>query len=124
METYTLDQLREDVERKYQDFVIHIGEDDVVRFRSPMRLKKADRDALNEMFKVYRETQEESPDSSLENADKMQHMLRSQLLLLASDKDAAQRLLNLIGDDLATLSELLDKYNEATQVGEASPSQE
>ncbi len=117
---YSLDQLRNDVEKKYQDFSIEIGPDHVVRFRSPMRLKKDERTELKNLFKMYQEFQDNTDDdSALDNADMMQEMLRDQLRLVAENKKSVEELLEAIGDDLAMLSELLEQYNEATQVGEA-----
>lgn len=122
MATYSLDQLREDVENKYGDFVVEIGDGEEVRLRSALRMPKADRDKLRKLFNDYRDLQEKGDDDSIGLSDDSLNMLHTQLRLLATDKKAADKMLKMIGDDLAMLSGLLDAYTEATQPGEVSAS--
>lgn len=121
MSTYSLDQLREDTEKKYGDFVVELGNDEEVRLRTPLRLPKEGREELRKMFRQYRELQESDDDGQFVSEQSIQ-LMRDQLYLLATNKNMANRMLKLVGDDLALLSGLLEAYAEATQLGEASAS--
>ena len=123
---YTLDQLREDVERKYGDFEIEISEGVTLALRSPLRLSSDERHDLDAMFNTYRKSRDDESDedeSEIAVVDTTVDMLRDQIRILARDKKVADRFLGSeFGSDIAFLSVLVEHYNEATQPGEASPS--
>ena len=51
-------------------------------------------------------------------------VIRDFIRISADNKDLAGRFLEYVGDDLAILSVVLKGFTEATQVGEALPSQD
>lgn len=118
---YTLDQLRQDVERRYGDFEVELAEGVTLALRSPLRLSSDERHDLDGMFSAYQRAREET--SEIAVVDTTVDMLRDQIRILARDKAVADRFLDSdSGSDIAVLSVLVEHYNEETQAGEATPS--
>lgn len=131
MATISLDQLREDVDRKYGDFEVELDGEHKCRLRNALRLNKDERSQLRSLQKRYdavskeEKLPEDDPkrrsDSEIEEA--FTTVLFEQIRLLAENKAAANKLLKAVGDDQAILMYLIEQYMETTQPGEANPSQ-
>lgn len=119
MPTITLDTIRADIESKYAPVVIDLGDGAQVTLVQVLRLSKAKRKALLDAEKAREENakgdEEFNEDTTLEH-------LRSVLRLVATDTDEAEYLIELVGDDLVMLSEIINSWREGTQSGEASSS--
>lgn len=118
MSTITLDQLREDVGRRYAPLVIDLGGGVTVTLRQALRLPKEARREISAQQAVLSGLKDEDPDAE----DKVVAALGAMLRTAATDKSEADRLLEAVGDDLALLETIMERYGEATQLPEASPS--
>lgn len=109
----TLDSIRQAAEKKYGSLSIDVDEDTTVVLLNPLRMPKAKRDKLMEV------------QEKLGGEGDLDHetLMRDALRLVADDKDAVNKLLKEIGDDLAVLAQVFESYVERTQPGEASASQ-
>lgn len=127
MATMTLDELRQDVEQRYGDFIVTLPDSVEVRLRSALRMPKEDRAKLRKLQQRFSDLQDETEGShdsdeardpdSIE--DDMLEVVRDQIIVLADNKSHARRLLDEIGDDLAMLMGLVQSYMETTMPGEA-----
>lgn len=113
--TFTLDKIREAAEAKFGATVIEFGPNpgDTVELINPLRLKKAQRDVLSSM----------SERSEAEDSD-MAEIFEDALRAVASSRAAVERLIEAVDHDLPMLKEIFESYGEASQVGEASASQD
>lgn len=110
----TLDSIRASIEQKYATFDI---EGTGVSLRNPLRLSREDRTTLF----GYQDQLDK-----LKDANEQIALLAELLVLVSSDKAAARRLLkSLDGDPDADviLMEVINRYMEDQQAGEASPSE-
>lgn len=113
MSQFTLDNIRQAAEAKYGSVDIAIDENMTCRLLNPLRLPKEKREALVELQKV------------LDAEDTDQEATLSESIRIIAEKPVqAEALLDAIGDDLTLLAEIFETYSKATQVGEASPSQD
>jgi hypothetical protein len=110
--TYTLDDIRAAAEAKYGSTDITLS-DGMVRLLNPLRMKKANRDAL-------RDVQDKLNGEDADQED----LLAEAVTLVAESPAAAKRLLKALDGDLAMLVEVFGRYSEGTQVGEASASRD
>lgn len=115
MATYSLEQLKADVDKSYAGLDLEIGEDDVITLANLLRLPKEARTKVAELLDQINEAVEANDLNSLE-----EHSLK--VLELAAGK-RGKDLLAVIGTDTALAMDLLSKWTESTQVGEADSSQ-
>lgn len=108
---FTLDDIRDAAEKKYGATVIDVDGQEV-ELVNALRLKKGDRQAL-----VALQDKLEA-----EGADQ-EELLKEALRTVAKTKTQANRLIGAIGDDLAVLAEVFERYTGDSELGEASPSQ-
>lgn len=112
MPTITLDDIRDAIHAKYQPLLIDMGEAGVCELRQAMRLPETDRKAIAEAQKALSDTEDET---------EIRGYLQDIIYIAASDQRKAQALLAW-ADELVVLVEIVQKYAEVSQVGEASPS--
>lgn len=112
---FTLDSLRDELDKKFAPVVIDLGKAQVT-LRNLLRLNSADREAVQDALKALA-PDEEDDDRSSGMLDKM-----SRLFVLVADEGKGQVLVDAIGDDLALASHILNMWTEATSPGEASDS--
>ena len=110
MATISLKDIQDAAEKKYGSLIIDLGEGDTVELVNALRLSKEKRRALTALEKR-------------EGAD-AEDMLIESLRIVARDEHQANLLVQAVGDDLASLAEIMENYTKDTQVGEASPSQD
>lgn len=119
---FTLDSLREETKRKFEPFVVRLADGSDVVLRSVLRLAKADREAVSAALSDFQDLDTESEDdSTLELAVEA----ISKVFNLIADKPA-KLLRELDGDDLlfklSMMSDLLMRWAQETQLGEAKNS--
>jgi hypothetical protein len=113
----TLDEIREAVERKYEPLTIPFGDGKTCTLRQPLRLSKEDRARLVKLQgSVNAEAETE------EDLEQVLGALRDILKIAAANKADANALLRAVGDDELVLMEIVNKWTEGAQVGEASGS--
>ena len=119
--TYSLDQLRADIETKYGPFVIDLGDGATATLDPMMRLPKERRAAFSEKYRALQSMQADQENLDLDGLlDPIWDLLR----VVARDDGSAARLAAALPDpDPATLLELFEQYAERSQPGEASPSE-
>jgi hypothetical protein len=120
MATFTLDSIRDAAEKKYGSTDIDLGDDNIVRLLNPLRLPKEKRKAL--MSIQDRLDTEEKEGEEKEEVDQ-EAVLADAIRLVAEDSKQAEKLLKVVGDDMAMLAEIFSTYTGEAQVGEASASQ-
>lgn len=108
MAQFSLDDIRAAAEKQYGDVTIDFNDGDSVRLVNPLRLEKGKRDKLAHV-------QDALDDSDSDQVEALKDALR----LVSSSEDAANRLLDAIGDDLATLAQVFQTYNDGAAAGEA-----
>jgi len=115
MSNYSLADLRAAVEQKYAPVEI-----DGYQLRNLLRLGDKERENVLAALSEVENTQDEDG-----GADALSALLTASenaLALLVAD-DRGEEFVTLLGHDLALTLEVLSKWTEATQAGEAQPSQ-
>jgi hypothetical protein len=111
--TFTLDDIRAAAEAKYGSTDIKLSDGSTCRLLNPLRLEKKKREAL-----MAKQNELESEDADQEQ------ILAESLLLVAESVKYGKQLLKELDGDLTMLATVFEKFNEATQLGEASSSQD
>lgn len=112
MPNVTLADIQAAADAKYGPYVIDMGDGQTCTLLNALRLPK---DKRREVMKLQ-DLQEEDA----ENVD--DHLMRM-VELTAKSKGDATRLLRAVGTDLALLAEILEGYGKASELGEASASE-
>lgn len=107
----TLDSIRAAAEAKYGALEIELDANTTVRMVNPLRLPKARRDELTAL------------QSSANEGGDTDTILIESVRLVAETPAQANKLLKAVGDDLAVLAEIFERYAAGAQLGEASASQ-
>lgn len=111
---FTLDDLRAEIEQKYAPLVFRAG-DEEFSLRPILRLSKTAREAVISRLKELDEAGEDADEDTTVGAMKY-------VLEVVTDRGQGRRLVEVLGDELVLLSTLMEKWMEATQVGEAKDS--
>ena len=114
MATYSLDQLRADVEKAYAGITIEVG-DDKIALPNILRLSDSDRNKIVDHLEKLGEASEENDFTAIAKHS-------TAVLKIAAGKRGAD-LVKLLGDDVALTLSVLRKWTEQTQAGEADSSQ-
>lgn len=107
---FTLDSLREEVEKKYAPVVIEYGGDKPAELSALLRLPKKPRDVVLKQLDILQET---------DDVDVMQGCATEILKVVSPD---GQKLVEALGADLALTMRVLETWMESTQPGEAGNS--
>lgn len=113
MASFSLDDIREAADLKYASTDIALGDGETVVMVNPLRLSKEKRKELMSIQDIIDGEEEIDQEDVLRNA----------IRLVSEDEGPAEKLIELVGDDLGVLAEIFSKYTEKNQVGEASASQ-
>lgn len=120
---FTLDAMREDIERTYAPFQIILSPGKTVTLRNVLRLDKARRKVvyglLDELGDLQKSRDEESGLSVTEKSAEVIHKL---IPLIADDAKLGQELVEGIGDDIALTLKVFSEWMESSQAGEAEGS--
>lgn len=118
--SYTLDDIRAAADKKYGSYDINLGDGATVRLLNPLRLhadKRAELSALQTELKGV-DTEGDEAVADVDQADVFRRMIRT----VADVPALAERLIELVGDDLGVLATIVSDYGKGTQQGEASAS--
>lgn len=120
MATYSLDQLRADVEKNYATLTIEVGEDDKIDLRNVLRIEPEQRNKIMALLDDMEKLQDDDDVSQVEQLEKTTGIAREALRLAAGKR--GNDLVKIIGTDDALAMEILSKWTESTQAGEAGSS--
>lgn len=120
--TFTLDSMREEMDKKYAPVTLDLGGGDVVVLQNVLRIKAGDRKEALSLIKQIQSLTESKDDAELSEEDlDAVNELQEKILQLAADKpellDAA------VGGDPMIVMEIFNRWMESTQAGEASSSE-
>lgn len=110
--TFTLDDIRTAAEKNYGSLIIELGDGHKVELRNVMRLSDAERDEFMALS-----DREDDDDVNVREA------LASMLRIVAATEGQANKLEEAFGEDLTLYAQTVELYKDATQAGEASPSE-
>jgi hypothetical protein len=117
---FDLDSLREEIEREYAPFVLQAGEQEFT-LQSLLRVPRKVRDAVIERLKTL--DTKEGKDVEVDDLDEDGTVEAIQFILSSVTKDNKGRgLIKVLGDDMVLLMKIMQKWQEATQPGEAQDS--
>lgn len=114
MATFSLDQLKADVESNYKALELEVGKDDVIELSNVLRLPKEDRTKVAGLLDGLQEAIEDNDLDAIER-DALE------VLVLAAGK-RGKDLEKLLDGNVALIIDLLQKWQEGTQAGEADSS--
>lgn len=114
---FTLDSLREEVEREFAPVEIVVSDGSKVTLQNLLRLKKKQRDVVLEKLKVLESVEKTDDDT---NEIELLAETASEILDLVADD--GKKLLKELDGDVSVILKVLNKWMEATQPGEAQPS--
>lgn len=120
MATFTLDQLKADVEKNYATLSIEIGDDDKIDLRNLLRIPSEARDKITDKLDELEKIQDNEEISQTEMLSRTTDIAR-EVLSLAAGKRGDDLLAVIDGDD-ALLMEIMSKWTEKTELGEAEHS--
>lgn len=115
--SYTLDQLRSDVEKRFTPFEIQVSDDYSVKLANLVRVGKEKREEIGVLLEKL------DPKDADASEEDIRESAEGIFRLLADDAKAAETLIEKLDGDVALLIGLLEKWMEATGLGEASSSQ-
>lgn len=137
MAEFTLDDISAAAEHKYGDLVVT----GVCTLRNALKLPKTERRALKALQEQANVLQADDLDSTDETAaakaqekvdgileenedreEALMRTLRGMIETVADTKGGANALLKQVGDNDTVLLELIERYGQVSQPGEASPS--
>jgi hypothetical protein len=119
----SLDGLRAKVEEKYEPLEIDTPQGTFV-LRPVLRCSKAEREQVLSKLEALGQAEEE--DSKVSTVDRLENLMavaREVISIVTADKRGAE-LIKLLGEDAPLALEILNQWQEATQPGEASSSQD
>lgn len=121
---FTLDSLREEVEKQYAPVVVGLSDGSEVTLSNLLRLNRKSRDKVLSLLKDVElaGSSDEDEDGSSDNLDKLIGAA-SELLLQVADPAGGKKLIAELDGDLTLTMKLLERWMETTSVGEAPRSQ-
>lgn len=120
MATFTLDQLKSDVEKNYATLTIEVGDDDKIDIRNVLRMDSGTRDKLLNVLDELEKISKDEEMSQVEQVAQTTALTREALRIAAGKR--GDDLMALVGDDDALVMEIMSKWTEETQAGEAENS--
>ena len=116
---FTLAAIREEADKKFAPLEIQ-GEKDTYVLRSLLRVSKEDRSAIMAKMKEMENLRSAEEEGEIDE-DQIIDLVQSIIKVVTADRKGAA-LCREIGNDLVENTVLLEKWQEATQPGEASDS--
>ena len=110
--SYTLDDIRAAADKKYGSLEINMPDGTTVELVNALRLPKEKRAELKRI-----------QDLDTEDESAAEEGLKAAIRAIARTSTQAENLLAAVNGDLAVLAIIFDKYNDQTELGEASASQ-
>lgn len=115
MATFTLDNLREEVSRKYAPTVIENG-DDAYTLPNLLQMPSKQRKEVLDLIDKFEDSGSGDYDAQFE--------VFSEIIEAGVEGGKGKELLELLGDNAALVVEIVTSWMEGTQAGEAEPSSE
>lgn len=112
---FTLDSLREEVEKEYAPIVLVLPDHTEVQLRNLIRLPKKDRAIALDLLKQIEEIQ-------TSDGQGVEDLVTVAVKLLSVVADRGPALAKELGDDLSIVTKLLNVWMDGSQPGEAKPS--
>lgn len=117
---FTLDAMREEIEREFKPFQIELG-GETLTLRNLLRVPKSKRDRVYGLLDELSDIQG-SDEGALSVTEKSAQVALEVIPLVADNEKLARKLVEKIEDDLALTLRLFNVWMEATQAGEAEGS--
>lgn len=114
---FTLDSMREEIEREFAPCVIDLGGGDTVTLQNILRLPKKLRETVFKLLDDMNDDTDE--DTGLAATEKSAEIALKILPLVADSEKLGKQLVAAIEDDLALTLRVFSNWMEGTQVGEA-----
>lgn len=116
---FTLDSLREEVEREFAPVKIVVSDGSEVTLRNILRLPKKQREKVMEKLRVL-ESAEKSDDEG--DSDQIGRLAAAAIEVLALVADHSDKLVEDLDGDAGVILKVLGVWMESSQPGEAQPS--
>lgn len=116
---FTLDSMREEIEREFAPCQFEIADGKVVTLRNLMRLNKKVREQVYKLLDAMTENQKDEEVGALESTEKSAQIALGIIPLVADDPKLGAALAAAIEDDLALTLRVFSTWMEGTQAGEA-----
>jgi len=121
--TFSLDDLREEVEREFQPVVITVSDGTEVSLRNLLRLPKKDRDAVMRLVTDLQDLNDTVADENGEaNTDDADRLVDTASEILALVADNGKKLIKELDGDLTLTMRVLEKWMASTSSGKAPQS--
>lgn len=114
----TLDDIRSAAEKRYGDVEVPLPDGSTCVLRNALKLSDKERDEISTMQNKINSAKDDG-----ESVDQRK-FLEDMLVTLAATKAQGRKLVTQLGGDLTLLASMVHTYQESTQMGEASPSQD
>ena len=114
---FTLDSLREEVEREFAPVKIVVGDGEEITLRNLLRLPKRQREKVTERLKDM-----ESVEGADEDTDEIGRLSGIALDVLSVVADNGDALIDALDGDAGLILKVLNKWMGSSQPGEAQPS--
>lgn len=111
---FTLDDIKAAADKKYGSLIIPLGEDGEAELVNALRLPKEKRKALSKLQDRL---------GSDGGEEEQEEVLAETLRTVCRTDSQADKLLAALGDDLAMIVTVFERYVAGTELGEASGSQ-
>jgi hypothetical protein len=119
---FTLDSMREEIEREFAPFQIEVG-GETLTLRNLLRVPKKNRDEVYGLLDEMTDIQGGVDDSgALSSTEKSAQIALHIIPLVADNEKLARKLVEKIEDDLALTLRLFNVWMEATQAGNSEDS--
>lgn len=120
--TVTLDFIKTELEKRYAPFIVEGVPGGDVRMLPALRLPGEQRKKLLSLQTEVEKIQDVGEDGEVD-VDRLISMLAEMVAVVTDSEEAAARLQDALGDDPAAYELVFSMYSQATQSGEASPSE-
>jgi len=115
---FTLDSMREEIEKEFAPAQFDLGGGSVVTLRNLLRLPKKLRDEVYALLDELGKTQETDV-TGLQATERSAEIALKVIPLVADDKKLGLALVDAISEDLALTLRVFSSWMDGTQVGEA-----
>ena len=117
---FTLDSIREELEKQYEPIKVQLSDGSEAVLQNLLRMKKTQRDAVLEKLDELASLQQKEEAGELSQVEVL--TATSDVLELAVGGDKGKKLVKELDEDLLLAQEIVAKWQEATQPGEAENS--
>lgn len=120
MNSYTLENLKQDLDHEFAPLTIEVGGDALV-LRNLMRVGDGERQSIMEQLQELEVIQSEDRDPTPQETTRLSQIVVSILSTVTAD-DKGNKLASALSGDLMLAMKIMELWQEATQPGEASNS--